>query len=97
MSYDDFCRLSFAEFSAVLDAYTAQRDADYMNTWEQTRIMGFLTIQPHLKSGTQLTPNKLLPFPWDKNTEEAPAETLTVEQQRRRLEELAASWGDKTI
>ncbi|MCI1778783.1 MAG: hypothetical protein LKI53_02370 [Bacteroidales bacterium] len=62
------------------------------------RLLACITIQPHInqKKG-KLTPEKLLPFPWDKDkiTEDPPK--LTKEQQRKRMEELVKKLGDELI
>ena len=50
-----------------------------------------------LYSGKKITPEKLLPFPWDKKKKAAAAKKAkeyTPEQQRRRMEELVKKLGD---
>ena len=34
--------------------------------WERTRMLGYWIVSPHTKKGTNLTPQRLLPLPWDK-------------------------------
>lgn len=96
LSYDDFCNMDFQEFAAVYKAYAEQRDFDYKNSWERMRLLAAITIQPHLAKGKKITPEKLLPFPWDKKKVAAAkkAKEITPEQQRRRMEELVKKLGD---
>jgi hypothetical protein len=34
--------------------------------WERLRILGTWVLNPHMKKGSTLSPNKLLPLPWDR-------------------------------
>lgn len=96
LTYKDFCKLEYEEFEAVYKAYAEQRDASFKTGWEQIRMLATITIQPHLGRRSKITPEKLLPFPWDKLR--APkAATLTKEEHRARMEELAKRFGDKLI
>lgn len=88
--------MDFQEFTAVYKAYAEQRDFDYKDNWERMRQLASITIQPHLAKGKKITPEKLLPFPWDKKKAAAAkkAKEYTPEQQRRRMEELVKKLGD---
>ena len=99
LSYDDFCRMDFEEFAAVYNAYTSQRDTDYKDKWTRMRLLATITIQPHLGKNKKVTPEKLLPFPWEatpkrgaKNSSE-----MTTEQQRKRMKYLVEKLGDNII
>lgn len=96
LSRDDFCNMDFQEFAAVYKAYAARRDFDYRDGWERARLLATITLQPHLKKGKEITPKKLLPFPWDKEAARASgkAERIDPERQRRRMEELVKKLGD---
>lgn len=87
--------MDFQEFAAVYRAYAEQRDFDYKDKWECMRLMACITIQPHLAKGKKITPEKLLPFQWDKKKAAAAkkAKEYTPEQQRRRMEELVKKLG----
>ena len=66
------------------------------------RMLAAITIQPHLAKGKKITPEKLLPFPWENirkrgSNKEAEAEQLTPEQQRKRMAELVRKLGDEMI
>lgn len=95
LRYDDFCRLDFDEFASVYEAYCTERDADMKNSWNQIRTLACITIQPHLAKGKKLSPEKLLPLPWDKKTTKKRDEPeLTIEQKRARMVELVNKLGD---
>lgn len=97
LSYDDFCRLDFEEFAAVWKAYAEQRDTNYKDEWQRMRLLATIVIQPHLAKGRKVTPEKLLPFPWDHEKAKKEAPKMSAAQQRKRMEELVAKLGDKLI
>lgn len=62
------------------------------------RLLATIVIQPHLAKGRKITPEKLLPFPWDhekKQKEDTPQ--MSAADQRKRMEELVAKLGDELI
>lgn len=99
MGYEDFCKLDFEEFAAAHKAYAEQRDADFKDNWQRMRLLATIVIQPHLDRRHKVTPEKLLPFPWDKARAHAKRKRkeITPEQQRRRMENLVRKLGDKLI
>lgn len=99
LSYDDFCKLDFEEFAAVYKAYAEQRDTDFKDNWQRMRLLATIVIQPHLDKRHKVTPEKLLPFPWDRAKVEAKKKRkeITPEQQRRRMENLVRKLGDELI
>lgn len=97
LSYDDFCRLDFDEFAAIVKSYAEQRDADIRGEWERMRLLATIAVQPHLAKGKSITPEKLLPLPWDSRKKKAEGPKITAEQQRKRMEDLAKKFGDKMI
>lgn len=93
LSFDDFCSLYAPEFTAICKAWRQQQEAEQQDAWERMRMHAAITIQPHTKS--KLTPQKLLPLPWDKKKhKQANAPKLTKEQQRARYEDLLHRLGD---
>lgn len=87
LSFDDFCRLTPDEFSAIYKEYQAAQEARYKDEWERMRLLATIAIQPHVKN--KLTPQKVLPFSWDEGgkKKQKPAEVLTAEEHRKRFEE----------
>ena len=64
------------------------------DAWERARTVAAIAIQPHVKK--KLTPQQLLPMPWDKkkqNRKQGPTE-LTAEEKRKRFEDVARRLGD---
>ena len=99
MGYGDFCRLDFDEFSAVYKAYAEQRDANFKDNWQRMRLLAAIVIQPHLDRRHKVTPEKLLPFPWDKAqvAKKKKQRGITPEKQRERMEGLVRKLGDELI
>lgn len=99
LTYDDFCKMDFEEFAAVYKAYAEQRDTDFKDEWQRMRMLAAIVIQPHLAKNRKITPEKLLPFPWDKKRAKCSSDKLklTPEQQRKRMAKLADKLGDKMI
>ena len=64
-------------------------------------MLAFITIQPHInhKKAGNLTPEKLLPFAWDKEKRapEVEAPKLTPDEQRARMKKLVEQLGDELI
>ena len=98
MSYDDFCRLEFDEFTAIYNAYIINCDTLLKNEWNQLRTLACIMIQPHLAKGKKITPEKLLPLPWDKekNKQKTANEVakLTREERIERMKNLVAKLGE---
>ena len=61
------------------------------------RILATLSIQPHLSKQLKITPEKLLPFPWDKPTQRKSAPEITAEEQRERMRRLVEKLGDELV
>lgn len=88
--------MDFEDFTAVYKAYVEQRDTDFKDNWERMRLLATITIQPHLAKNKKVTPEKLLPLPWDKKRkQDKKAPKLTAAQQRKRMEELVKKLGDE--
>ena len=50
------------------------------------RMNATIAIQPHIKS--KMTPEKLLPFPWEQSKKKAEAPKVSAEEARKRFERL---------
>lgn len=85
MSYDDFCRCTPSEFSAVAAAWSRNRESLVHQSWEQTRKVVLAALQPYSKK--TLRGPDVLPFSWDKKkTPPKPVEKST----RERMEAVRA-------
>ncbi len=56
------------------------------DSWERMRMNATIAIQPHIKG--KMTPEKLLPFPWEKSKKKAEAPKVSAEEARKRFERL---------
>lgn len=85
LSYDDFCRLTREEFQHIYDAYQERQESEYHIEWERMRMLAAIVIQPHCKK--KITPQKLLPFPWE-SKKKADRPIPTAAEDKARLESL---------
>lgn len=101
LSYDDFCKLGYDEFASIYNSYAEQRDVDFKDRWTRMRLLATIVIQPHLDKRHKITPERLLPFPWEKEKKkergkkESPG--ITPEQQRERMAQIVKKLGDELI
>ena len=86
MSYDDFCRLTPDEFWHVCKAFADYAEADSRGEWERMRMLAAITVQPHVKG--RVTPQKLLPLPWEKPRKSKTEKPVSKEESKRRFEAL---------
>lgn len=91
LSYDDFCRLQMREFTACCKAYNERRTAEMRGDWERMRMLATIVVQPHVKG--KLTPQKLLPLPWEKpkarrKKGQESLKPITAEESKARFEKL---------
>ena len=100
MSHDDFCRCTFGEFESICKAWRERIEGQNREAWERARTIAAIIIQPHLKKGSKITPQQLLPLPWDKlkTYERQKVETsgLTPAERQRRFEEALHRSGNET-
>ena len=92
MGLDDFCRLTLPEFAAALEAWRELREQADRAEWERVRLHACITISPHVKG--KMSPQRLLPFPWEKKKPQgkSPAakqeKPLSKEEALRRYEQV---------
>ncbi len=60
--YNDLFLLTKREIDAVIRGH----EIDIKDDWERTRISTYINVSPNLKKGSNITPEKLIPLPWDK-------------------------------
>ncbi len=91
LSFADFCELQMREFTACCRAYNERRTAEIHDEWERMRMLATIVIQPHVKG--KVTPQKLLPFEWEKAKKKAARPTVSREEGRARLDALMKRMG----
>ena len=84
MRLDDFCRLTPSEFEAVCRSWNEREESLVRDGWERMRMGAAIGIQPHVKE--KVTPQKMLPFPWERPKRDAPK--VSAEEARKRYEKL---------
>lgn len=63
MRPEDFDGMTPGEFDAVAKAYFGRRRDDLRDRWNRMRLLATIVVQPHTRR--KITPEKLLPLPWD--------------------------------
>ena len=86
LSLEGFCALTPAEFAAACKAYAEEREQGERRSWERMRLLAAVCIQPHIRK--RISPQQLIPLPWDKPGRERGKETITAKEGKERLERL---------
>ncbi len=90
MSLDDFCRCTPEEFRAINEAWHECRESQMRDDWERMRLLATIVIQPHTKK--RISPEKLIPFVWDRRRGVRPEATkMTAAERLARFEKLTNS------
>lgn len=87
MSYEDFMWLDFGEFRAVYTSWRKYVEEKEQSEWERMRMLASICISPHVKHTP--TPQRLLPFPWEKPKRKDMPQ-VGKEEAKKRLESLLA-------
>lgn len=85
LSLECFCALTPAEFAAACKAYAEEREQGERRSWERMRLLAAVCIQPHVRK--RISPQQLIPLPWDKPARKEKTEIPSAEQALRRLKE----------
>ncbi len=86
MLYDDFLWLDMVEFNYIMEAWQKRRDEEEKAEWERMRMLASICISPHVKHAP--SPQKLLPFPWEKKKPKVEHPKVSKEDARKRFEEI---------
>lgn len=85
LSLEGFCALTPAEFAAACKAYAEEQEQGERRSWERMRLLAAVCIQPHVRK--RISPQQLIPLPWDKPARKEKTEIPSAEQALRRLKE----------
>ena len=66
LSPDEFYNLTPREFNNKVTGYEQMIEQNDRLEWIRMRMLATTLLQPHLKKGSKLTPEKLMPFHWEK-------------------------------
>lgn len=78
MTWEEFMNLTPRVFTNKSKGFQKRLEQGLQISWEQTRWLAAITINPHLKK--QLKPKDLATFPWEKSKKVAPKEKPTFTQ-----------------
>lgn len=60
--YNELFALNRKELKSVIKGH----EIDQRDLVESMRVQAIIGLQPHLKKGTRISPEKIWPLPWDK-------------------------------
>ena len=81
------CRaVSLAEFAQVCRKHRESEEEQERMHWERMRLLAAITIQPQCKK--KITPEKLLPLPWDRDAQKNNPPKRRVDSTRERMMEV---------
>lgn len=97
MSYHDFCICTPEQFYAICREYNRQRESEYKDGWEQTRLLYGIEAQTHSTRRIDMT--KVMPFSWDKGkahhkTNELSPESYTKDEYKKKADKAIALMGE---
>lgn len=87
MSLTDFDTLIWPQVEAISTAYHAREERESQRSWEQTRMIMWQVIRPHLKKGAKLYPKDVLPFSWDASAAPALQDEASAQQTAKELDD----------
>ena len=59
--YEQLFSLSVKEINSLIKGH----ESDYKSLIESLRVHAFISIQPHLRKGANLSESRMWPLPWD--------------------------------
>ena len=88
MSNEDFLNADFVSVMDAINGHKKQKESETRTSWEQTRWLGAIMLQPHLGKGKSLKLTDLIQFDWEKDIKPV-KRVLTPEQieWRKRMDE----------
>lgn len=91
MTVDYFYSLTPREFDNACYGYRKQQEIQMQAQWSQTRMIMWAALAPHQKKGSNLTPQKLMVFDWEKNNPETPGFT-SPEDEAAAIQKSIEMW-----
>ena len=67
MTPDEMNMFDFRELIIKYNGYKNKIESKFKLSWEQTRWLAFVTLQPHISKNNKLKQTDLIKFPWDDN------------------------------
>lgn len=77
----EFWDLLPRQFFLMQKAYHKKVEQKTIESWEQTRWLAAVMMQPHMKKGARIKPTDIAKFPWEKNTNKTKQTRKEVEEE----------------
>ena len=96
LSLQDFCACTPLEFQQAWQAWNEWQQAQTQTSWEQSRMLATIILQPYSKKS--LKPADVFRLPWDKKPEKgampdtADHRHLTREQRQAEMKAIMSEW-----
>ncbi|WP_025843626.1 hypothetical protein [Porphyromonas gingivicanis] len=87
LSPSEFAELTIPEWQAIVKAQLQKEEQENKQRWEQTRVIAYTSVIPHMKNSQSIT--DFMPFPWDEEEQQNVARPPT----RAEREELLKKFG----
>ena len=81
LSYQDLSFLTFDELLLIQKGH----DLDKRDDWERSRMVGMISLMPHLKKGAKLQPDKIWPLPWEDTEVKVDIDKLRIDTEKAKL------------
>ena len=82
MNEADFWEAPLHLFNLRLKGWEEGKETERRQSWEQTRLIAYNAVAPHLKKGDQNL-QKFLPFPWEKTAAAVTLPTTEADSLKR--------------
>lgn len=77
--------MTIRDISRMIEAHNRREQA----AWERTRLAAYFAVTPYLDKKSNMTAEKLIPYPWDKKRKAA-----SKENKNRELTDRERRWLD---
>jgi hypothetical protein len=81
LSYQDLSFLTFDDLLKIQEGH----DIDKRDEWERSRMIGMISLMPHLKKGANLEPSKVWPLPWESTKPNINLDQLREDTKKAKL------------
>ena len=85
MSLSDFFILTPKEFFGIWQYCNEKQMQDIYGQWDMVRTHACITLQPNLRKGSHLTPEKLIPLPAIDHPRQRKHVKMSAEEARARF------------
>jgi len=83
LAYDDFWKMTPREYWNACNGHNERVERDFKTGWEQTRWLAHIVVNVNLPKQKQVTPEKLVKFPWEDGGTDIEAEIEYLKERRK--------------